>query len=144
MNQLRAHSRRFREWISACQSKLFGRPSLTPLPPPGRRSEARRWNYLAMIIKTVLVLVVLTRRYVKRWKDKARLQDWPGKGLKIVVFLIYLAVVALYIWLFTTFFIDLAWFSGLVDQHSWGFGQIVAITVWAGPLCEYIHLELRE
>lgn len=58
--------------------------------------------------------------------------------------MIYLTFVSLYIWFFRTFFIDLAWFAHLVDHHSWAFGQIVAITVWAGPLCEYIHLELRE
>lgn len=89
-------------------------------------------------------MIALTRHYADNLKDKARMQDWPGKGRRMVVFLVYLTFLGVYIGWFRTFFIDLAWFADLVDQDTWGFGQIVAITVWAGPLCEYIHLELRE
>ena len=91
-----------------------------------------------------MVVVALTRRYVKILEAKANIQDWSGKGRQMIVFLIYLTFAGFYVWWFRTFFIDLAWFAHLVDHKSWGFGQIVAITVWAGPLCEYIHLELRE
>ncbi|KAL8936890.1 MAG: hypothetical protein Q9216_004692 [Gyalolechia sp. 2 TL-2023] len=39
---------------------------------------------------------------------------------------------------------DLAWFAeNDVYSKTWNFGQIVAITVWAPPVCEFIHLEIR-
>ena len=117
---------------------------MTTLRSPGEGFQARIWMIPALIIKTLMKSVTLTRRFVNAWKDKARIQDWPGKGRRIIVFMVYLTFMGLYVWSFRTFFIDLAWFASLVDHHSWGFGQIVAITVWAGPLCEYIHLELRE
>ncbi|KAL8921542.1 MAG: hypothetical protein Q9208_005696 [Pyrenodesmia sp. 3 TL-2023] len=38
----------------------------------------------------------------------------------------------------------LAWFSqNNVYNKTWNFGQVVAITVWAPPIVEYIHLEIR-
>ena len=117
---------------------------MTTLPSPGKDVQARRWKIPALVMKTSMILVALTRRLINAWKEKARIQDWPGKGRRVIVFMVYLTFVGLYIWWFRSFFIDLAWFADLVDHHSWGFGQIVAITVWAGPLCEYIHLELRE
>ena len=117
---------------------------MTTLPSPGKDFRARIWIIPALVIKTSMILVALTRRFVNAWKDKARIHDWPGEGKRIIVFMIYLIIMGWYIWWFRTFFIDLAWFADLVDHNSWGFGQIVAITVWAGPLCEYIHLELRE
>ena len=144
MNQLYAHSRIFRGWISACQSRCFVESRMTTLPSPGKDFQARRWKIPALVMKTSMILVALTRRLINAWKEKARIQDWPGKGRRVIVFMVYLTFVGLYIWWFRSFFIDLAWFADLVDHHSWGFGQIVAITVWAGPLCEYIHLELRE
>lgn len=144
MNQLHAHSRKFQDWTSACQSRCFGGSSLTTLPPPGKGPEARIWINLALLVKTAMVLVALARRYVDKWKDEARIHDWPGKGRRMIVFMVYLAFMGVYVGWFRTFFIDLAWFAPLVDRDSWGFGQVVAITVWAGPLCEYIHLELRE
>ena len=117
---------------------------MTTLPSPGKGFRAWRWIVAALVMKTSMILVALTRRFVNAWKDKAMIQDWPGKGRRTIVFMVYLMFMGWYIWWFRTFFIDLAWFVDLVDHHSWGFGQIVAITVWAGPLCEYIHLELRE
>ena len=144
MNQLRANSRIFRDWISACESKCFRESSLTTLPPATEDVQAWKWKKLALIIKTSMVLVALMRRFVNTWKDRARLQDWRGKGRRIIVFIVYSTICAFYIWWFRTFFIDLAWFADLVDHHSWSFGQIVAITVWAGPLCEYLHLEIRK
>lgn len=31
-----------------------------------------------------------------------------------------------------------------IDTKNWNFGQIVAITVWAVPVFEYLHLSIRE
>ena len=57
----------------------------------------------------------------------------------------YLLLFCLYIYWFAVFIKDLEWFAyNGVAVDSWSFGQVVAITVWAEPLCEYFHLELRE
>lgn len=45
----------------------------------------------------------------------------------------------LYIYCFYTFGEDLDWFSSKkIYDPSWGFGQIVAILVWAPTLCDYL------
>lgn len=31
----------------------------------------------------------------------------------------------------------------IIGTHTWGFGQIVAVAIWAAPLCEWIYLEFR-
>ena len=50
-----------------------------------------------------------------------------------------------FIELISVFLNDLAWFAtNQVYNKAWNFGQVVAITVWAPPICEFIHLELRK
>ena len=71
--------------------------------------------------------------------------DWPSTMISATVFSLYFIFFALYIHWFKIFIQDLQWFAYHgVDSSSWSFGQIVAISVWAEPLCEYFHLELRE
>ena len=61
------------------------------------------------------------------------------------IFSVYLVFFGLYIHWFVIFIQDLGWFAYHgVDPSQWSFGQIVAISVWAEPLCEYCHLELRK
>lgn len=58
--------------------------------------------------------------------------------------LIHTAVFVVYLYWFAIFLRDLSWFGQIGGySDSWSFGQIVAITVWVGPLCEYLHLEIR-
>ncbi|KAL8922118.1 MAG: hypothetical protein Q9172_003692 [Xanthocarpia lactea] len=57
---------------------------------------------------------------------------------------LYVFVLSMYIKFFTMFLKYLAWFSeNKVYNKTWNFGQVVAITVWAPPIVEYIHLEIR-
>lgn len=50
----------------------------------------------------------------------------------------------LYIYCFYIFAEDLNWFSSNdIYDPSWGFGQIVAILVWAPSLCDYLWDQLR-
>ena len=60
------------------------------------------------------------------------------------IVLFYATIIGLYLYFFGIFCQDLAWFASNGVSNTWSFGQVVAITVWAGPLCEYIHLEIRE
>ena len=50
----------------------------------------------------------------------------------------------LYIYCFYVFGEDLDWFSSSdLSDSSWGFGQIVAILVWAPTLCDYLWNQIR-
>ena len=71
---------------------------MTTSPSPGNGFQARKWIIPAFAIKILMILLALTRRFVETWKDKARVQDWPGKGRRIIVIMVYLTFVALYIW----------------------------------------------
>ena len=68
------------------------------------------------------------------------------KVLKQIAFIaVYTTFSGLYFYYFALFSENLAWFAITgTYSTSWNFGQIVAITVWAPPICEYIHLEMRE
>ena len=63
--------------------------------------------------------------------------------LRLFIVLFYATIIGLYLHFFKILCQDLAWFASNGVSNTWSFGQIVAITVWAGPLCEYIHLETR-
>ena len=94
---------------------------------------------------TLPAMKVRTRRAYQDLKSFESTLDWPSTTTSAVVFSMYLIFFSLYINWFKIFIQDLQWFSyNGVDVHTWSFGQIVAITVWAGPLCEYFHLEIRE
>lgn len=88
---------------------------------------------------------VHTRRAYQDVKTHVYTLDWPSTMTSTAVFSLYLIFFGLYIHWFKIFIQDLKWFAyNGVDSRTWSFGQIVAITVWAEPLCEYFHLELRE
>ncbi|KAL8767693.1 MAG: hypothetical protein Q9209_005873 [Squamulea sp. 1 TL-2023] len=62
-------------------------------------------------------------------------------ALRVVVYIVFLTF---YVRFYNMFLHDLAWFaSNEVIGNTWNFGQVFAITVWAPPIIEYIHLEMR-
>lgn len=64
---------------------------------------------------------------------------------KFLIIAFYIIFSCIYIYWFSIFSQDLAWFATMGQySHTWNFGQVVALTVWAPPVCEYIHLELRK
>ena len=75
-------------------------------------------------------LAVSIKRCRKEWRN-------------IMIYLLYATAWGFYIYYFSilldsyTSFLDF----GMVNS-AWNFGQIVGITVWAGPLVEYAYLEL--
>ena len=94
---------------------------------------------------TLHTMMVHTHRAYQDVKTHASTLDWPLTITSAALFSMYLVFFGLYIHWFKIFIQDLEWFAyNGVDGHSWSFGQVVAITVWAEPLCEYFHLELRE
>ena len=71
--------------------------------------------------------------------------NWPETTtcMKIFVATVYTLFAGLFFYYLSVFFRDLAWFSkNQAISNTWGFGQIVALTVWTPPLCEFIHLEM--
>ena len=90
-------------------------------------------------------MMSLIRRVHQDVKSHASVLDWPSTLTSAAVVSMYLLFFCLYIYWFAVFIKDLEWFAyNGVAVDSWSFGQVVAITVWAEPLCEYFHLELRE
>ena len=73
-----------------------------------------------------------------------RSTDWRKASKSAFIVLFYSTITGFYVQFFLMFCQDLAWFATHGISNSWSFGQIVAITVWAEPLCEYLHLEIRE
>lgn len=102
-------------------------------------------SYTRLQQNTLPSIKVHSRRAYQDLRTQASTIDWPRTLISAAIFSFYLIFFGLYIHWFKVFIQDLAWFAyNGVDRHSWSFGQIVAISVWAEPLCEYFHLELRE
>ena len=69
-------------------------------------------------------------------------KTWTQLFFKTSVFAVF---VYFYTQSFMLFLSSLAEFArNDAYNRSWNFGQIVAITVWAPPICEFIHLEMRK
>ncbi|CAD6582188.1 MAG: hypothetical protein ASARMPRED_000887 [Alectoria sarmentosa] len=92
-----------------------------------------------IIMKASVTLVML----IDKLENRAASHDWPGKFRRFLVICLYWTIFLGCIVSFRYVFQGLASFRAKVDGTSWTFGQIVALTVWAPPLCEYFHLELR-
>ena len=102
-------------------------------------------RYTKIQQNTLPTMVSLFRRVHQDVKSHASVLDWPSTLTSAAVVSMYLLFFFLYIYWFAVFIKDLEWFAyNGVAVNSWSFGQVVAITVWAEPLCEYFHLELRE
>ena len=87
---------------------------------------------------------LLTKEAIIKPFKSFRSTDWLKASQTAFIFLFYATIISFYMFFFAIYCGDLAWFASNGISNSWSFGQIVAVTVWAGPLCEYIHLEIRE
>lgn len=90
-----------------------------------------------------------TRRFsqqsLAKTKHMHRTADYGKLFRQYLVASLYIVFSCLYLYYFSVFSRLLAWFAvNNYNSKTWNFGQVVAITVWAPPLCEYIHLELRK
>ena len=102
-------------------------------------------TYTSFHDNSLVTIKVHARRAYHEVKAHASGLEWTSTMTSTLLFSIYLIFFGLYINWFAIFMQDLQWFAyNGVDSSSWSFGQIVAISVWASPLCEYFHLELRE
>ncbi|CAF9934798.1 MAG: hypothetical protein ALECFALPRED_006095 [Alectoria fallacina] len=95
------------------------------------------------IMKASITLVTLISRRIDKLEERAASHDWPRKFRRFLLICLYWMIFLGGIVSFAFIFLGLAAFQDKIDTKTWTFGQIVAITVWAPPLCEYFHLELR-
>ena len=124
--------------VSSWKEPLRKLPSWTRTPFLADRYTRLQQN-------TLPTMMSLIRRVHQDVKSHASVLDWPSTLTSAAVVSMYLLFFCLYIYWFSVFIKDLEWFAyNGVAVNSWSFGQVVAITVWAEPLCEYFHLELRE
>ena len=96
-----------------------------------------------IMIKASITLATLISMHIEKLEKRAASHDWPRKYRRFLVIFLYWVIFLGCIVCFTFDFLGLASFQTRVDRKTWTFGQIVAITVWTPPLCEYFHLELR-
>ena len=81
------------------------------------------------------------RRIHKR-KDHRSAQHLLAMSKDCLYFLIWVLYVTLIVFSMQTLWpYSLTWLS---PEKSWTFGQIVAVTVWAGPLLEFVKLLVRK
>lgn len=78
--------------------------------------------------------------------------DGPGRGSRllrwvsrVVVPFLFTLTVLIYLYFFVFFGYDLNWFRvNEIYDPSWGFGQFVAILIWASPVFEYFWESFRK
>ena len=77
--------------------------------------------------------------------DNDRRNDGNFDFAYLIITIIFRVVfLAIYATFFRTYMGDLAWFAKRdVYNKTWNFGQIVAISIWAPAIAEWIHLEIR-
>ena len=60
----------------------------------------------------------------------------------VVFFLVWVNYL---IWLISTYTFLLSFHqAGVIDESTWGFGQMVAVTIWVPCIFEYLYLEIRK
>ena len=77
-----------------------------------------------------------------RFRRLTTVTRWLWKYVVPALFAIFLVG---FLYCFAVFADDLNWFRlNEIYDPAWGFGQIVAILVWAPPLCEYLWESFRK
>ena len=109
-----------------------------------RNNSSPLWVLLIPILRSPVVLASLITVVFERLEERARHMDWRGRARYYLIVSLYGALVLGCFISFIYVFRGLASFRGKVDTKTWTFGQIIAITTWALPMCEYVHLELRK
>lgn len=152
-------SQRVRYWIltlwDACLATLASlgatmrwRLSTQPLLHQYSRSLIQKISSMNKSDRCIMIKKTISR-YFSKGLAKAKHYHYSGRYFRdfreFLVISLYIVFSVLYIYWFSAFLQDLGWFASSGSySKTWNFGQVVAITVFAPPLCEYIYLELRE
>ena len=95
-------------------------------------------QYVEGSVSAILRWSSMSMEWLQGWIHR---RNWKKLALAFFKFALYATIIGFYLYSFIDFMGRLTLFS--VDK-SWNFGQIVAITVWFPPACEYVHLSIRE
>lgn len=137
-----AEDTKIRKWALRYQHYAY-RGETLPTSSLGNRSIGTHLRKSSTIImKASITLVTLISMGIDNLEKRAASRDWSRKFRRFLVICLYWMIFLGCIVSFVFEFLGLASFLAKVDIKTWTFGQIVAITVWAPPLCEYFHLEL--
>lgn len=145
-------------WKFAAQYKRFSQTQLVRNSASSiSRSAKLCWTRLSRMADTYWTKSMMeSPQYVEgsvsaivRWSSTSiewlqgwiHRRNWKKLALAFFKSALYTTIIGFYLYSFTDFMARLTLFS--VDK-SWNFGQIVAITVWFPPACEYVHLSIRE
>ena len=134
---------KIRKWILKYRHFAYRDETLPTISSGNRGIGTRIREASTRIMKASITLTALLSMLVDKMEKRAASHDRPRKFRRFLVICLYWMIFSGCIISFVFFFRSLASFHAQVDTHTWSFGQIVAITVWAPPLCEYLHLELR-
>ena len=133
---------KIRKWALKCQHFAYREETL-PTSSLGNRSIGTHLRTCSKIItKAAIILVTYISMRIDNLEKRAACHDWHRKYRRFLFICLYWMFFLGCIVCFVFEFLGLATFLAKVDIKTWTFGQIVAIAVWAPPLCEYFHLEL--
>ena len=104
------------------------------------------WTKLMMkspqyVERSVTAIVSWSSTSMEWFQGWTHRRNWKKLALAFFKFALYATIFGFYLYSFIDFMGRLTLFS---VSKSWNFGQIVAITVWFPPACEYVHLSIRE
>ena len=117
-------------------------------------------DILAVCLVTLALLIIehfwnssdRTNRKIRDYIFRSRLRGSKADRIRqlnrwlwrYIVPVLFTIIALIYLYCFAVFANDLNWFrENEIYDPSWGFGQIVAILVWAPPLCEYMWESFR-
>ena len=137
-----AEDTKIRKWAFKYRQLGFQDETLPPssLGTGSIRVDSRTAS--TIMIRASITLVTLISMRIEKLEKRAASHDWPRKYRRfLLIFLYWIFLGGIVCFAFD--FLGLASFQTKVDRQTWTFGQVVAITVWTPPLCEYVHLEMR-
>ena len=124
-----------------------------------------KWLRLEWLVAYLRVSMrYLKAMVIRRWNKHPDPPDWPIAASQardifsrmdptvqaypefnlILKPIFYAIIIGLYLSFFNDFITDLLWLArNRVYNDDWGFGQIIAISIWAPVIGEYAYLELR-
>lgn len=139
---------KIRKWALKYRSFAYMDETLTTLSWGDRSIGTHLRTTPTTIMKASVILVNIISMHIdkleNRIEKRADSHDWPHKLRRFLVICLYWTIFLGCIISFIFVFLGLALFLPKVDMKTWSFGQIVAMTVWAPPLCEYFYLEWRK
>lgn len=133
---------KIRQWTLKYQHFAYREETLPTSSLGNRRIGTYLRTPVKIIMKASIILVAYISIRIDNLEIRAASHDWPLKFRRFWFNCLYWMIFSGCIVCFVFEFLGLATFLAKVDTKTWTFGQIVAIIVWAPPVCEYFHLEL--